>query len=435
MGSKAAPRRRVTDNSELKAGESKQGVRVTSEIGPLRTVICHTPGPELLAVTPANREDFLYDDIIDLDLARREHQRFNAILSRFAAVHEVTDLLCDIIDEQEVRTFLIEKVTDVAQSEPLARQLQKLSAQELTRTFIEGLENPDAGPLQQLLNVESYILPPLPNLYFTRDASMAVGEGIIVGSMRYTVRWTEEILMKALFRYHPMLSNSGIVYDGSEERRAGYTIEGGDVHILRPDLVIMGMSERSSPGAFDILAEHLVKQQGIKDILVVVLPTERAMIHLDMVWTQIDKEHCVVSPPSFVGPTRFPVLHYHAGRAGMREMPNLFAALREVGMPLEPVFCGGTRRTLQEREQWSSGCNFVAVKPGVILGYSRNEYTYAELEREAGYRIVDGLEFLTGETYIDDGDKAVITFEGAELVRGGGGARCMTMPVQREDIW
>ena len=435
MGSKAAPRRRATDSSGAMQPGNSRNIRVTSEIGPLRSVICHTPGPELLAVTPANREDFLYDDIIDLDLARREHQRFNAIVSRFAEVHEVTDLLCDIIDQPEVRTFLIEKVTDVAQSEPLAQKLATLSAPDLTATFIEGLENPDAGPLQQLLNIESYTLPPLPNLYFTRDASMVVGDGVIVGSMRYTVRWTEEILMKALFRYHPLLNNSGIIYDGSEERRAGYTIEGGDVHILRPDLVIMGMSERSSPGAFDILAERLVQEQGITDIIVVVLPMERAMIHLDMIWTMVDKEHCVVSPPSFVGATRFPVLHYRAGRQGMREMPNLFAALREVDLPMEPIFCGGQRRTIQEREQWSSGCNFVAVRPGLILGYSRNEYTYAELEREAGYRIVDGLEFLTGEADIGDDEKAVITFEGAELVRGGGGARCMTMPIRREDIW
>jgi arginine deiminase len=417
------------------SADSARKIKVTSEIGPLKSVICHTPGPELLAVTPANREDFLYDDIIDLDLARREHQRFTAILSRFAEVHEVPDLLSEIIDQPEVRTFLIEKVTDVAQSEPLSRQLQDLSAQDLTATFIEGLENVEAGPLQQLLNVESYILPPLPNLYFTRDAAMAVGDGVIVGSMRYTVRWTEEILMKALFRYHPLLNNTGIIYDGSEERRAGYTIEGGDVHVLRPDLVIMGMSERSSPGAFDILAERLVQEQGIKDIIVVVLPTERAMIHLDMIWTMIDREHCVISPPSFVGPTRFPVLHYHAGRKGMREMPNLFAALRELDLPLEPILCGGQRRTLQEREQWSSGCNFVAVRPGLLLGYSRNEYTYAELSREAGYRVVDGLEFLTGETHIEDDEKAIITFEGAELVRGGGGARCMTMPIRREDIW
>jgi arginine deiminase len=410
-------------------------VRVTSEIGALRSVICHTPGAELLAVTPATREDFLYDDIIDLDLARREHQRFKAILSRFATVYEVSELLEEVLyASNDVRTFLVEKVTDVARSEPLARQLLELPPDELAAMFIAGREMEQRGALQELLSIESYDLPPLPNLYFTRDAAMAVNSGIVVGSMRFTARWTEEILMKALFRYHPMLQNDGIVYDGSEERRAGYTIEGGDVHVLRNDTVIMGLSERSSPGAFDVMAEHLV-EHGVTDIIAVIIPFDRAMIHLDMIFTMIDKDHCVVFPPSFLGPTRHPVLHYRAGRAGMREMPNLFAALREVNLPLEPVFCGGQRRTLQEREQWSSGCNFVAVRPGVILGYSRNEFTYGELEREAGYRIVDGLEFLTGESSIDDGEKAAILFEGSELVRGGGGSRCMTMPILRDDAW
>jgi arginine deiminase len=211
-------------------------------------------------------------------------------------------------------------------------------------------------------------------------------------------------------------------------------VEGGDVHVLRPDTVLVGMSERSSPGAFDIMVNNLT-QHGVTDVLAVIIPTDRAMIHLDMIFTMIDRDHCVVFPPSFVGATRCPVLHFKAGRQGMREMPNLFAALREVDLPLEPVFCGGHRRTTQEREQWSSGCNFVAVQPGVILGYSRNEYTYAELEREAGYRVLDGLEFLTGESEIRPGDKAAIVFEGAELVRGGGGSRCMTMPIRREDVW
>ena len=414
---------------------SERGVRVTSEIGRLRSVICHTPGAELLAVTPMTKEDFLYDDIIDLDEASREHRRFKALLARFAEVHEVTDLLGDILEVPEARSFLIERVMDVARSEPLGEFLQDRPGDELVSMFVEGREV-EEGPLGRVLNVQSYALPPLPNLFFTRDAAMVVGEGVIIGSMRYTVRWTEEILMKALFTFHPKLRNAGLIYDGSEERRAGYTIEGGDLHVLRPDTVIMGLSQRSSPGAFDAIAEELAKNHGVEHIIVVVLPSDRAMIHLDMTFTMVDRGHAVVFPPAFVGPDRHAVLYHRTGeKAGMREMPNVFAAFREIDLPLEPIFCGGDRRTFQEREQWSSACNFVAVRPGVVLGYSRNERTYEEMEREAGFRIIDGTEFLTGEVDLEEGDRAAITFEGAELVRGGGGSRCMTLPVIREDIW
>jgi arginine deiminase len=416
-------------------GEARVGV--TSEIGRLEKVLCHTPGPELLAVTPATRDDFLYDDIIDLDAAKREHMRFRAILSRFAEVYEVRDLLEEVVEIPGVRASLIERVVDVSQSQPLGQELFEVAASKLVGDFIEGrLVN--EGPLQQLLNVSSYDLPPLPNLFFTRDAAMVVGGGVIIGSMRYTARWTEEILMKTLFRHHPSLSNAGIVYDGSEERRAGYTLEGGDLHVLREDLVMIGLSERSSPAAFDVLAERLVRERGVRDILLVVIPADRAdraFIHLDMIFTMVDREHCVIFPPSFIGPTRNPVLHYRAGRAGMREMPDLFAALREVGLPLAPIRCGGGRRQFQEREQWTSGCNFVAVAPGIVLGYARNENTFAEMEREAGYRIVDALEYLAGDPSIEEGAKVVITFEGSELVRGGGGPRCMTMPVKRAAAW
>ena len=414
---------------------SDQRVRVTSEIGALRSVICHTPGEELLAVTPNTKDDFLYDDIIDLESARYEHNQFKAILSRFTDVHEVRDLLGDIIDMPEARSFLIERVMDVARSEPLGRTLQELPGHELVSMFIEGREV-DEGPLARVLNLDSYALPPLPNLFFTRDAAMVVADGVIVGSMRYSVRWTEEILMKSLFTFHPRLQNTGLIYDGSEERRVGYTIEGGDVHVLRPDTVIMGLSQRSSPGAFDAIAEELAENHGIEHIIVLVLPTDRAMIHLDMVFTMVDRTHAVVFPPAFVGPDRYAVLYHRTGkRGGVREMPNLFAALREVDLPLEPIFCGGERRTYQEREQWSSGCNFVTVRPGVVIGYNRNERTYAEMEKEAGFRIVGADEFLASDEEIPEGERVALTFDGAELVRGGGGSRCMTLPVLREDAW
>jgi arginine deiminase len=409
-------------------------VRVTSEIGRLQAVICHTPGPELLAVTPSNREQFLYDDIIDLERAKREHHRFRAILSRFADVYEVRDLLADIIDEPEVRGYLVDRVMEVSSSRPLGWEVAETPGEDLISMFIEGKEAP-RGPLSELLHKVGYELPPLPNLFFTRDAAMVVNRGVIIGAMKYAVRWTEELLMKALFQYHPLMGNEGFVYDGSEEHRSDYTIEGGDVLVLRPDLAMVGLSERSSPAAIECLVDGLRERAEIEDVLIVVLPAESPAIHLDMILTLVDRDQCVLYPPYFIGPARLPILHYRPGTNLVRAHDGLESALAEVGMSLHPIACGGQHPTLQEREQWASGCNFVALRPGLVVGYSRNEATMREMESEAGFRVVDAIDFLTGDVDIEDDERVVIAFEGSELVRGGGGGRCMTLPVLREDVW
>ena len=403
-------------------------IRVTSEVGRLRSVICHAPGPELAIVTPGNREDYLFDDILDLELARQEHYVFTSILSRFTTVLEVADLLREALAVPEGREELLR-----AAGEAIRDRAAGASVDEVVSLFIEGEEH-TGGALAHLVNESGYSLPPLPNLLFTRDSAAVVGERVVIASMRHDVRWTEELLARVLFGHHPELANHGFLYDGAAERRLNVHLEGGDIHVLRRDLVLVGLSERTSAAGIDLLARRLFDAGEVRDVIVVLLPSHRSAIHLDMVWTQLDREICCVFPPFFLGPTRRPVVHLNRETDGVRESDGLFTLLRELDAPMEPLFCGGARRHMQEREQWGSGCNFVAVAPGQVLAYGRNEHTLRALEEGGGFRLIEATDFLSGDATPAPDERVAIAFEGSELVRGGGGPRCMTMPIRRDDL-
>src|SRR5258706_4454620 len=323
-------------------------VHVTSEIGSLRSVLVHTPGKELVAVTPGTREDYLYDDIIDLEIAQGEHRRLVAEPERFAEVHEVRDTLVEIAGRPEVRKFLPPGALEVIPSAALAKERTALSSEDFVALMVGGAVE-EGGPIARALNEVAYALPPLPNLFFTRDVGIVIGEHAIIGSMRHGVRWTEELLIKALFRYDQKFENAGILYDGSDEKRINYTLEGGDVHPIRPDLLVLGFSERSSPAALDLLCELAFTHCGVTDVIIVVLPAERTAIHLDMIFTQVDRDLCLVYPPHFVGPERLAVLHRRKRSKGVKEVPKFFDAMQAVDPPPGPIFSGGENRAPSQR--------------------------------------------------------------------------------------
>jgi len=415
--------------------------KINSEIGKLEGVVMHTPGSEVENMTPENAERALYSDILNLSIASQEYAQLSGVLKKVTTVLEVKNLLTDILKDSKTRMKLLE---DIFRHEGLSGEEKHLvdsPPEVLAGNLIEGVML-EKSNLTNYLSKEKFLMRPLHNLFFTRDSVMGMNENMLIGRMANPVRERETIIMEAIFNYHPMFETTtvnpikpvnGIPIDDKA------VLEGGDFQVGREDLYIIGTGLRTSTQAIDFIIENIKLQKSEPHhIIVQELPTSpESFIHLDMVFTFLDTDTCMVYEPVVYGLNRYRTIYLKIENkkvTKIEEQLNIPESLKKLGMDLRPVPCGGTKDPwVQEREQWHSGANFFAFAPGKIIGYERNVHTLEELSKH-GFEVLRAIDVISGKVSPEEYKKCVVSIAGSELARGGGGARCMTMPFLRSDV-
>ena len=411
-------------------------IDIRSEIGKLEAVFLHPPGAEVENMTPRNVQRALYSDILNLGIARQEYSQLYGVLSKTARIYEVKPLLAKVLDNPEDRADLIRRICTEEGAMPYYEKLLGMDSASLASVLIEGLPA-DVNTLTAYLANEYYALYPLYNFYFTRDAAVTVGNNVLVCRMANKVRMRESIIMEALYRcsgcFDCHVTDSHKATAGNPD----ITMEGGDILVLRDDIMLLGNGIRTSSQGIDFMASRLVRSrpEGEYNIIVQQLPhTPESFIHLDMAFTMLDKDRCMVFKPLILDNNQYQTVHIKIADGkvtSIRPVDNILKSLRQLGMDLEPIICGGDDEWDQEREQWHSGANSFCIAPGQILTYARNIHTLEELDKN-GFNIIPADDIISGKAEI--AGRCAITIAGSELPRGGGGARCMTMPLSRQKV-
>ena len=414
---------------------------INSEFGKLEGVIIHQPGSEVENMTPENAERALYSDILNLSIASKEFAQLEGVLKAVTSVFYVKNLLTDILQDENVKMKLL---TEICKNEGNVGNPVKLAenpAENLANLLIEGVVL-EKNNLTNYLSNERFLLRPLHNLFFTRDSAMGMNDHMLIGKMANPVRERETVIMEAIFNHHsifetntlnPAYPKLGITTNPKS------TVEGGDFQVARENIFVIGTGVRTSTQGIDFIIENLkLLKAETQHIIVQELPaTPESFIHLDMVFTLLNTDSCMIYEPVITKMNRLRTIHIQIENrkvTKIEENPNILVALQNVGIDLKPVFCGSkTDSWIQEREQWHSGANFFAFAPGKVIGYERNSHTIDELSNN-GFEILKAGDVIDGKISVENYKKCVVLIPGSELARGGGGARCMTMPVRREEV-
>ncbi|MBE9517697.1 MAG: arginine deiminase [Bacteroidetes bacterium] len=410
-------------------------IQVYTETGELEGVLLHPPGPEVENMTPKNAERALYSDILNLSVARREYNQLECLLQHLTPTFRIMDLLKDILRSSEIREKIVKKACYQEGQPKLIDRLLDLNEKVLAKQLVQGVPL-ERNTLTAYLSNEHYSLRPLHNFFFTRDASVALGDRVLISRMANRVRDREAQIMQAIFNYHPRFRVQTVHPDEGLASRDTLSYEGGDLLVAAENITLVGLGTRTTSRGIDFLVKMLSERKEKQHLLIQELPsTPESFIHLDMTFTLLDHDSCMVYEPLILKSNKYQTIQIDIDNGkvvSIRNVENLVKALKELGMDLKPSFCGGEKDTVtQEREQWHSGANFFALGPGKLIGYNRNVHTLENLH-QSGYEIIGSKDVLNGKVELSTINKYVLTIDGAELSRGGGGVRCMTMPYKRK---
>ena len=418
-------------------------LHVTSEIGRLKSVLVHLPGREIDVMVPPMMAQLLFDDILYGQVAREEHRRFQQII-RFVAdeIYDIEDLLEEVLVDDDIKRRI---VRDFANRNRLGRRLSSYLLDQSPAALAEVLIGGIPNEKKQSGDLPTFDLFPVPNFFFMRDPQVVIGDGVVISSMATQARRREALLSKYVFQYHKSFRGRlRVDLMASEPERPmprnSPTLEGGDVLVARRDLLLVGVTERTNIRGVRELARSLKESDaGVRTVIAVELPKQRSFMHLDTVFTFISRDECLIYPPVILpgGVEAAKVTSIDLTQRSLKydEQKSLLHALKKAKFNLDPIYCGGKKAVDQQREQWTDGANAFALAPGIVLLYERNVRTAEELAKH-GYHIVYEDDLLLGRTELETWTdrKYAIQIQGNELSRARGGPRCMTMPLEREDV-